>query len=80
MEPVSLSSLAPGERGTVKNIVKRQLDVRKRLLELGLVKGMHVEFIRSAPLGDPIEVRVGSYRLSMRRVEADAVLVLKDPP
>jgi ferrous iron transport protein A len=47
---------------------------------MGLVKGMHVEFIRSAPLGDPIEVRVGSYRLSLRRVEADAVLVQKDPP
>ena len=78
MEPVSLSSLVPGEQGTVESIARHQMHVRKRLLEMGLIRGIHVEFIRSAPMGDPIEVRVGGYRLSLRRLEAEAVLVKKE--
>ena len=80
VEPVSLSSLVPGEHGTVESIVMKHIGVRKRLLEMGLIKGTRVEFVRSAPMGDPIEIRVGSYRLSLRRVEAEAVLVQKEAP
>lgn len=75
---VSLNTLLPGERGTVHRINNTLTNVRQRLLEMGLIKGTHVELIRCAPMGDPIEVKVRGYRLSLRKREAEAVIVQKD--
>jgi Fe2+ transport system protein FeoA len=48
---------------------------RRRLLELGLVPGTHVQLVRMAPLGDPLELLVRGASLSIRRAEAGSVLV-----
>lgn len=48
---------------------------RRRLLELGLVPGTLVELVRKAPLGDPLELRARGSLLSIRRHEAETVLV-----
>ena len=74
MPEVPLSQLAPGRPARVCR-VEGQPSVRQRLLEMGLVRGASVQFIRSAPLGDPIEVRVRGYSLSLRRQEAESVFV-----
>lgn len=47
-------------------------------MEMGLTKGTMIEVIRLAPLGDPIEISVRGYRLSLRRKEASAVLIMKE--
>jgi ferrous iron transport protein A len=49
-----------------------------RLQEMGLIRGTAVRFVRAAPLGDPIEIRVRGYNLSLRRTEAEAVIVEVD--
>lgn len=49
--------------------------IHQRLLELGVTPGAKIEVIRFAPLGDPIEVRVRGYHLSLRRREAEAIWV-----
>ena len=49
--------------------------VSLRLLEMGVTAGVRVEVIGSAPLGDPIELEVRGYRLSVRRSEAERVEV-----
>jgi len=69
--------MVPGERGVVTRISATASTVKQRLLEMGLIKGTSVEFIRTAPMGDPIEVRVRGYRLSLRRLEAESVIVQK---
>lgn len=46
-----------------------------RLMEMGLVPGARVRVVRSAPLGDPIQVCVRNYHLALRRVEAQAITV-----
>lgn len=69
-----LSQLAPGDSGRVHHL-EGDPAVRQRLQEMGLVKGSSIRFVRAAPLGDPIEVRVRGYHLSLRRQEADAVIV-----
>ena len=46
-----------------------------RLMEMGLVPGASVRVVRSAPLGDPIQVCVRNYQLALRRVEARAITV-----
>ncbi len=49
--------------------------LRRRLLEMGLVPGTTVSVVRRAPLGDPIEISLRGYRLSLRTAEAIHVLV-----
>lgn len=74
MAECSLSDLAPGQSGRVQRI-DGQPSTRQRLQEMGLVRGTPVHFVRAAPLGDPIEIRVRGYHLSLRRQEAEAVIV-----
>ena len=50
--------------------------VARRLMEMGLVPGTVVEVLRQAPLGDPIEIRLRGYRLTLRRTESALVRVL----
>lgn len=70
----TLDQLAPGQTGTVTRVVGRG-PARQRMLDMGLVTGAQVQVVRLAPLGDPIEFRVKGYSLSLRRNEAQDVLV-----
>jgi ferrous iron transport protein A len=74
MAECPLSGLTPGRTGRVRRIEGSGAAL-VRLQEMGLVRGTPVQFVRVAPLGDPIEVRVRGYNLSLRRQEADAVIV-----
>jgi Fe2+ transport system protein FeoA len=78
MTEMTLNILKAGERGVIQRLSDIAPQVRQRLLELGMTKGALVEFIRTAPMGDPIEVRIKGYRLSLRRMEAEAVFVVKE--
>lgn len=70
----SLASLKPGDRGRITALLGEP-SVRHRLLELGLTRGTIVEMIRVAPLGDPVELQLRGYRLSVRKAEAGVVLL-----
>jgi ferrous iron transport protein A len=72
-----LRDLAPGESGKVRHVTGAA-EVRHRLLEMGLTRGTSVRLIRVAPMGDPIELQVRGYRLSLRRSEAASILVEGD--
>ncbi len=50
-------------------------DVAIRLMEMGLVPGTAVRLVGQAPLGDPLELELRGYRLSVRRTEADRIAV-----
>jgi ferrous iron transport protein A len=52
---------------------------RARLMEMGLLIGTKVELIRFAPLGDPVEIKVRGYNLTLRRHEAEQILVQPNP-
>ena len=69
-----LADLKPGERGRVA-AVGGENDAARRLMDLGLIRGTTVEVVRTAPLGDPIEVRLRGFMLSLRRAEADHLTV-----
>jgi len=71
---VCLSDLAPGQGCVVVN-VQGGGETRRRMLDMGLVKGAEVTMIRKAPLGDPIEFEVCGYNLSLRKQEADLITV-----
>ena len=50
--------------------------VSRRLMEMGVVPGARVSVVKAAPLGDPLEVRVRSYHLALRRSEAAEITVI----
>lgn len=50
-------------------------DAARRLMDLGLIRGTTVEVIRRAPLGDPMEVRLRGFMLTLRRAEAEHITV-----
>ena len=69
---MTLDTLAPGATATVTGYAG---DLPARLLEMGLVPGTVVEVVRLAPLGDPMELKVRGFLLSVRKKEAAAVVV-----
>ena len=69
-----LSSLSAGKSGTVTEI-KVPAEHRGRLLEMGLLVGTPVELVRFAPLGDPVEIKVRGYHLTLRKHEAEQIWV-----
>ena len=72
--PASLDRLSPGDAGSIADVIGGDA-VALRLLEMGLTPGAEVRLIGRAPLGDPLEVEVRGYRLSLRRSEAARVAV-----
>jgi ferrous iron transport protein A len=73
-ESQSLASLAIGGVGTVTEI-RIAPEQRGRLLEMGLLVGTKVELVRFAPLGDPVEIKVRGYHLTLRKQEAEQIWV-----
>ena len=71
-----LTSLEVGQSATVAEI-KLPPERRGRILEMGLLAGTAVELVRFAPLGDPVEIKVRGYNLSLRKQDAELILVRK---
>jgi len=70
----SLTDLKPGQFAMVEAI-SGEPSLIQRLSEFGLFEGERIEFVAFAPLGDPIEIRIGDTRLSLRLREAACVTV-----
>ena len=69
-----LRELKPGEKGKIVGISGKG-STHQRLLDMGLVPGTEVKVERVAPLGDPIEVKIKGYHLSLRKEEATNIRV-----
>jgi ferrous iron transport protein A len=65
----TLDTLSPGDVAVVTRLAGEPA-IARRLMELGLTPGTTVEFVRRAPLGDPLELRLREIHLSIRRSEA----------
>ncbi len=71
---ITLDRLEVGQAGLVESVAEIG-DPDTRLMEMGLVPGTRVEVARVAPLGDPIDIRVRGYHLSLRVAEAHRIRV-----
>ena len=69
--------MAPGQSGTVIGFTDDSR-IARRLVEMGLVPGMSVTYLRRAPLNDPMQIQVGRCCLSLRHREASLVTVELD--
>ena len=73
-ERFSLDDVAPGKRCRIKRLHGKGA-IRQRLLDMGFVPETEVTMVRSAPLNDPIEIRIGNTFVSIRRSEAAGIEV-----
>jgi DtxR family Mn-dependent transcriptional regulator len=69
-----LSDLCPGTKGRIAFVAGRG-PIRKRLMEMGVTSDTDFEVVRAAPLGDPIEIKIRGYHLSLRKSEAEHIEV-----
>ena len=74
MNECPLDDLHPGEAGHIVAL-ERTHPLRRRLLELGFVRGARVDVVRRAPMGDPVELRVGGTDLALRRQDLRGIRV-----
>ncbi|NLA80883.1 MAG: ferrous iron transport protein A [Chloroflexi bacterium] len=70
----TLKEMKPGEIAVVKK-VHGEGSLRRRILDMGIIRGTQLEMVKKAPLGDPIEVKIKGYDLSLRQTEAALVEV-----
>lgn len=70
----TLANVDPGEKAKIVR-VGGAAAANKRLMEMGLTRGATVTVVRVAPMGDPVEIEVRGYNLSLRKTEAEAVQV-----
>ncbi len=74
MRMTTLKELNPGEKGIIETIVGNSV-IKRRIKDMGVTNGSLIEVIRVAPMGDPIEVKVKDYHLSLRKDEAADIIV-----
>lgn len=73
---IPLSELKPGEIAVIVK-VKGDREIRRRILDMGVVTGVEIKVVRKAPLGDPVELFVKNYHLTIRKKEASQIYVNK---
>ncbi|OFW61741.1 MAG: iron transporter FeoA [Actinobacteria bacterium RBG_16_64_13] len=72
---MKLRELRAGDRAVVVGYEQADATYRGKLLAMGLTKGSVLKLIKVAPLGDPVKIEIRGYDLSLRKVEADGLIV-----
>ena len=70
----TLDALLPGESGVISHVTGAG-PIKRRIVDMGLVAGTVVRVQKYAPLGDPIEIKVKNFNLSLRKMEAATITV-----
>lgn len=70
---MNLSNLKPGERGRILKLDSSIGPIRRRLMDMGVIPGEVIKVEKVAPMGDPIEVTIKGYNLSLRKGEARGI-------
>ncbi len=76
---MTLDQLQSGQLATVRAVGGKGA-LRRRLMDMGLVRGVSIELVKAAPMGDPLEYLVRGYHLSLRRAEAQLVEIESSAP
>jgi ferrous iron transport protein A len=75
MNKTALSQASTGDACLVLSIMPEPAELRSRLYTLGIIPGSLITVLRFAPLGDPMQLRVGGSFISIRKAEADVIAV-----
>ncbi|MCK5847726.1 MAG: ferrous iron transport protein A [Caldisericia bacterium] len=72
---MKLSDMTTGKKGIVVGFFNCEQKYRRKLLRMGILKGVEFTFVRKAPLGDPIEIKICGCSVSLRKEEAEVLNV-----
>lgn len=70
----TLKEFKVAEKGIVKRIIAEG-KMKRRLYDMGVTPGVEIELIKFAPLGDPLEIYIRGYKLTLRKSEAELILM-----
>ena len=73
--PRTLEQLAPGQSGVIASVGNEKGAVKRRIVDMGLTPGTEITVWRVAPFGDPLEVHLRGYALSLRKADAAQILM-----
>jgi Fe2+ transport system protein A len=71
---MTLKDLKVGQEGIVAS-VNTTGPIKRRIMEMGITQGVCIKVVKVAPLGDPIEIKVRNYELSIRKKEAEQIIL-----
>ena len=71
---MTLSQMKIGQSAVIQEIKENGV-LSQRLLEMGILRGTTIEVVRFAPMGDPIDIKIRGYHLSLRKEEAENIIV-----
>lgn len=74
---MTLRELKPGQVATVSAVSAEGM-FKRRIMDMGITTGVEIRMVKVAPLGDPVEVALRGYQLSLRKAEADSIEVSTD--
>lgn len=77
MDKKNLLQLKPGQSGLIYGMAGGS-DLKRRLIDMGIIPGTEIQICKVAPLGDPIEVRLRGYQLSIRRADAANIFLMTE--
>ena len=75
MSPTTLANAQVGDVCLVTEIKQKPIELRSRLHAMGVIPGANIRVVRIAPLGDPMQIKVGGAFISMRKIDAQIVKV-----
>ena len=70
----TLKDVPVGKKAVVRKL-EGQGPTKRRIMDMGITKGVTLDVVKVPPLGDPIEVKVRGYQLSIRKADAEAILI-----
>ncbi len=71
----TLLELKPGDKAIIEEVSESEASLMSRIMALGIVPGEVLEVLRKAPLGDPMQIKVGSTLISIRRTDCQLISV-----
>ena len=72
---MTLDKLEIGKNAVIRSVDCDEVSLRKHILDMGLTPGTEISLVKTAPMGDPLEINVRGYELSIRRSEAREITV-----
>lgn len=78
MQRKTLAELAAGEKGHVYSVDASDARIKRRIVDMGITPGTQIEVVKLAPMGDPIELSLRSYELSLRRDDALHITLMSE--
>ena len=76
----TLDELPRGKTATITTVLGKKDSLRRHLLEMGLIPGTDVTLVKTAPLGDPLELKVRGYELTLRKADAKNIVIASSVP